>query len=243
MSHYLNYLQYLKIPFSAEVFLHYKTTLILLLLVIFLSYITDFYLSHSIFGPKYRYFLAPGVIVHELAHSFACFFTGAKVTSMSVFAREGGHVRHTKSKIPILGSAIISLAPLIAGIVIIYIISRYLSTEELNVFKYGFGPKAIVKGNIAIIRNLAHFSWKNWLLLYFAISVAVTMLPSRQDLLSGFVLLAVLILAFLIISKYTHIFLPMDPLNILLFTALNLLILMTILSIVLFALTNFFRRP
>jgi len=242
MEHLLYYLRYLKIPFSAEVFLHYKIILALLVAVIVLSYVIDFYLSQSVFGPKYRYFLAPGVIVHELAHGFACIFTGAKVTSMSVFAREGGHVRHTKSKIPILGSVIISLAPLIAGIVIIYIISRYLSTAELNVFKYGFGVKAIIKGNVAIIKNLAHFSWKNWLLLYFTISVSVTMLPSRQDLLSAFLPLAVLITAFLIVSKYTHILLPMDSLNLLLFTAMNLLILGAILSIIIFALTNFFRR-
>lgn len=222
--------------------MHYKTTLILLLFVIFLSYVIDFYLSNSIFGQKYRYFLAPGVIVHELAHGFACIICGAKVTSMSVFAREGGHVRHTKTKVPILGSVIISLAPLIAGIIIIYIISKYLNPDELNVFKYGYGVKAIIRGNIAIIKNLAHFSLKSWLLLYFTISVAVTMLPSRQDLFSGFIPLAILILAFLIVSKYTHILLSVDSLNLLLFTALNLLILMTILSIVLFALTNFFRR-
>jgi len=238
----LHYFRYLTIPFSAEVFLHYKVTLGLFVAVILLCYIIDFYLSHSIFGPKYRYFLAPGVIVHELAHGFACFFTGAKVTSMSVFAREGGHVRHTKSKIPILGSVIISLAPLIAGIIIIYIISRYLSTNELNVFKYGYNIKAIIRGNVAIIKNLAHFSWKNWLLLYFTISVAVTMIPSRQDLLAGFVPLAILIFAFLIISKYTHLYLPMDSLNLLLFTAINLLILGAILSIIIFALSNIFRR-
>jgi len=242
MANFLHYLKYLTIPFSAEVFLHYRAPLFLLLIVIALSYVIDFYLSHGIFGPKYRYFLAPGVIIHEMAHGFACYLTGAKVTQMSVFQKEGGHVKHTKSKIPILGSVIISLAPLIAGILIIYFISRYLSTGDLNVFKFGYSAKAVIVANIAIIKNLSHFSWKNWIFLYITISVAVTMLPSREDIFNAFFPLILLIILFLIISKYTHIYLPVDPLNILLFTAINLLILGLILSIIIFALSNIFRR-
>ena len=242
MSHFSNYLSYLKIPLSSEVFVHYKLTLFLLLTLIILSYIIDFYLSQSLFGEKYRYFLAPGVIVHELSHGFACFFTGAKVTSMSVFEKGGGYVKHTKSKIPILGAVIISLAPLVAGIVIIFFISRYLSTSDLNLFKNGYSLKAMIAANILIIKNLVHFSVKSWLLLYLTVSVAVTMLPSGRDILNAFLPLLLLIAIFLLLSKYTHILLSMGSLNILLFTTANLLILVAILSIVIFALTNIFRR-
>jgi hypothetical protein len=242
MQHALYYLSYLKVPFSAEIFIHYRLTLLLFLAVVILSYIIDFYLSQSFFGQKYRYFLAPGVIVHELSHGFACFFTGAKVTQMSMFEKDGGHVKHTKSKLPILGSVLISLAPLIVGIVLIYFISRYLSTTDLNLFKYGYSAKAIVAANISLIKSLSGFSIKNWILLYLTISVAVTMIPSSQDILNSFIPLIILIFAFLILSKYTHIFLPMGSLNLLLFTVINLLILAAILSIIIFALTNIFRR-
>ncbi|MEI6144664.1 MAG: hypothetical protein WCP91_03655 [Candidatus Berkelbacteria bacterium] len=241
MSHFLSYLKFLKIPFSPEVFLHYRTAIALLLLVIILSFIIDFLLAHSFLGPKYRILLAPGVIIHELAHGFACLFTGAKVSEMALFEKDGGHVKHTRPKVPIIGPVIISLAPLIAGIVIIYFASKYLSTGDLNIFKHGFTSKAVIATNSAIIKNLVHFSLRNWILLYIVISTAVTMVPSRQDFINAFLPLLLLILAFLIVSKFTHWYLPTATFNMLLLSALNLLILMLILSIVIFAISNFFR--
>jgi hypothetical protein len=240
MTHFLFYLKYLKIPFSPEVFAHYRSAIALLLVVIILSFIIDFFLSHSFFGPKYRIFLAPGVIIHELAHGFACLLTGAKVSEMALFDKDGGHVKHTQPRIPIIGPVLISMAPLIAGIIIIYFSSRYLSATNLNVFKNGYSAKAILTANIAIIKNLAHFSLKNWILLYIVISAAVTMVPSHQDFSNAFFPLLILLLAFLIISKYTHFYFPTAPFNLLLLSALNLLILMLILSIIIFAVSNIF---
>lgn len=221
--------------------MHYRSAIGLLLVVVVLSFVIDYYLSHSFLGPKYRILLAPGVIIHELAHGFACFFTGAKVSEMSLFEKDGGHVKHTKPRIPIIGPVIISLAPLVAGIFIIYFASRYLNTADLSLFKNGYTAKAVMASNIAIIKNLAHFSLRNWIILYIVISTAVTMVPSRQDFVNAFFPLLILILAFLILSKYTHLFFPTASFNLLLLSALNLLILMLILSIVIYAISRFFR--
>lgn len=241
MSHLLPYLNYLKIPFSSEVFQHYRGSLALLLGIIILSYIIDFYLSHSFFGHKYRYFLAPGVIVHELSHAFACLFTGAKVTQLSVFDKEGGHVNHTRSKIPLIGSIIISTSPLIVGIIIIYLMSRKLGLSDFDFLKFGNDPKSILAANILLIKNIAHFSWKNWVFFYLTVSVAITMVPSKKDFANAFIPLVILALIFMIVSKYTHILLPVESLNILFFATINLLIIGLILSIIVFALTNIFR--
>lgn len=238
MSQFLPYVNYLKIPLSAEVFLHYRSSLVLFLLIIILSYIIDFYLSHSFFGPKYRYFLAPGVIIHELSHAFACFFTGAKVRELAVFDKEGGHVKHTKSKIPVLGSVIISTAPLVVGIIIIYLMSRKLGLSDFDFLKFGNDPKSIISANMMLLKNISHFSIKNWLLFYLTISVAVTMMPSRKDFANAFIPLVILVVSFMLISKYTHILLPVESLNILFFTTINLLIIGLVLSIIIFALSN-----
>jgi hypothetical protein len=45
----------------------------------------------------------------------------------------------------------------------------------------------------------------------------------------------------MLISKYLHILLPVEPLNILFFTTINLLIIGLILSIIVFALSNIFK--
>lgn len=242
MEHFLVYLKYLKIPFSVEVLLHYRSTIVLLLAVIILSAIIDFLLSHSFLGTKYRIFLAPGVIVHELSHGFACFFTGAKVSEMSLFEKDGGHVKHTRPRVPIIGPVFISLAPLIFGIAIIYFASRYLNTSNVDIFKDGFSPSSLFSANLTIIKNLANFSVRNWILLYIVISIAVTMIPSRKDFLNSFFPLLFLILVFLIISKFTKLFLPTTSLDILFLSSLNLLILMLILSIIIFAISNLFKN-
>lgn len=241
MSHYFAYLKYLAIPFSSEVLLHYRSAILLILILVLLSFAIDFFLSHSLLGPKYRYFLAPGVIIHELAHGFACFFTGAKVSEMSLFEKDGGHVKHTRSKIPVIGPVLISLAPLIAGIIIIFFASKFLSMGEINLFKDGVDAKAIISANRSIIGNLAGLTVKSWILLYVVISTAVTMIPSRQDFVNAFFPLLILIVTFLIASRYTQILLPLASFNFLLASALNLLILMLILSIILFAISNIFR--
>ncbi len=45
-------------------------------------------------GKIYRIFVTPGILVHELSHALACLLMGAKVTDMTIFDKEGGHVTH-----------------------------------------------------------------------------------------------------------------------------------------------------
>ncbi len=222
--------------------MHYRSAIVLLLALVILSFLIDFLLSRSFLGPKYRIILAPGVIVHELSHGFACILTGAKVSEMSLFEKEGGHVKHTKPKIAILGPIFISLAPLVVGILVIYFTSKFLSASDISLVKSGYSIKDMLAENVALVKNVMHFAPKNWILLYITISVAVTMLPSRQDLTNAFFPLFLLILAFLITSKYTHILLPIGLFNLLVLSAINLLILLLVFSIIIFAISNIFRR-
>ncbi len=225
-----------------SVLANYKLTIILFLAVIFLAYICDYFLSQSIFGRGYRYFLAPGVIVHEFAHGFACLFTGAKVTEMALFEKEGGHVKHLKSKIPIFGQLIIALAPLVAGIFIIYFVSIRFDFFDIDLSKYGYSVKGAISTSIDFLKNLPHFSLKNWVLFYLLISIAVTMLPSRKDITSALVSIIIVTFGIFLALKYIPIALPVYSLNLLLFSTVGILIIFAVFSIVVFALTNVFRR-
>jgi len=55
---------------------------------------------------------APGVIVHECSHILGCLVTGAAITNVVFFSRDGGSVTYTRPKIPVIGDVIISSAPL-----------------------------------------------------------------------------------------------------------------------------------
>jgi len=135
----------------------------------------------------YRIFVAPGIIVHELSHAFFCIATGAKVTSIDFFDKEGGSVTHTKSKIPIIGNILISLAPLLVGVVLIYFLSKYLGLNE-----------------IGFLKNLKDFTLFNWLVFYLIFSIAITMTPSRQDILNIIISLAVLVIIFWLLLIYAN---------------------------------------
>ncbi|TSC93759.1 MAG: hypothetical protein Athens101428_546 [Candidatus Berkelbacteria bacterium Athens1014_28] len=191
-----------------SVLANYKLTIILFLAVIFLAYICDYFLSQSIFGRGYRYFLAPGVIVHEFAHGFACLFTGAKVTEMFI----------------------------------IYFVSIRFDFFDIDLSKYGYSVKGAISTSIDFLKNLPHFSLKNWVLFYLLISIAVTMLPSRKDITSALVSIIIVTFGIFLALKYIPIALPVYSLNLLLFSTVGILIIFAVFSIVVFALTNVFRR-
>ncbi len=67
----------------------------------------------DILGKAYRIFMVPGIFVHELSHAAGCLLTGATVTKLSLWERQGGYVEHTPPKLPVVGQAIISMAPIV----------------------------------------------------------------------------------------------------------------------------------
>jgi len=68
----------------------------------------------------FRIAMAPGVMVRETSRVAACLLTGAKVTRVRLFAGSGPAVKHTKPKLPLLGQAAISLAPVIGCTLALY---------------------------------------------------------------------------------------------------------------------------
>lgn len=221
--------------------------LVLLIAVITLSYFVNLLLSGSVLGKGYRIFVAPGIILHELSHSLFCLLTGAKITKISLFDKEGGSVEHTESKIPVLGPILISLAPFAFGIGAIFAIAKWLGIKETDFNWTGWSFQDIILF-LNNLKNQINFSnYQNWLVLYFALSIAVTMTPSRQDIKNIALILILLIAGFYLLIRFAHLnlplsFVPIDKAILLLNTVVILLIFCLILSIIIFALSKIFSR-
>lgn len=158
--------------------------------LILLSFLIDRIWSRLLPGKKYRFFVAPGVIIHEFSHAMLCFFTGAKVTNFRIFSPEGGSVEHTRSRLGFLGAALIALAP-IFGI-----------TLFLWALIYGFGFSfdfqtiefsSAVTGNFKSLFFSAwdlmriHLTdWRFWLFIYLVISLSIALAPSKKDFQNAF---------------------------------------------------------
>lgn len=218
-----------------------------ILLILLLSFVIDRLLVNSFLGMGYRLFVSPGVILHEISHALFCFLTGAKIKSISLFDKEGGSVEHEPSKIPILGPVLISIAPFAAGITAIYFLSNWLGMKEydINIAILRYQDILDYFKNLVSAIDLANY--KNWIIIYLSLSVAVTMTPSKQDikniLIPALLLSVIIFVAFYFkLSFLEMVNLPIDRILILLSPILLLLILAFVFSIIIFALSKLFRR-
>ena len=105
-----------------------RSLLLVLVLLLLSSYYAQKFLLAIFPFAIFRFFIIPGVIVHELSHAFGCLITGAQVDSISVFSKEGGEVKHGEPYLKFLGPTIISMAPIVCGLVVFYFWSHLIDT-------------------------------------------------------------------------------------------------------------------
>lgn len=227
---------------------HSGVKLILSVLLVFiLSMVTDFCLRNSFLGTRYRLFVVPGVIVHELSHALFCVLTGAKITKISLFDKEGGSVEHEKAKVPVVGQILISLAPILVGLAVLAYISKKIGLEP-SIIDLDKVSMAQIFGQLkALVGHLNPPNYQRIVLVYFLLSVIVTMSPSIQDLrnIAITVLMAVCItisLKLLIFKNFAINYSFFDKTNQIIYPIIILLILLSVLSMILFVFTKLFKR-
>lgn len=153
-----------------------------------LGYLTN-RLMTPIFGMWWRVFVAPGVILHELAHALACVLVGAPVHEINFWKISGGHVIHGQPRIHIVGPVLISFAPMIFMSIALVLAAPLFSSELLNYGWFTTPPAHFWEGMTGyfpavweVIRTFAWFNPMTWFMLYLALNVAATIAPSGMDL-------------------------------------------------------------
>jgi hypothetical protein len=158
--------------------------ILLLVLVLAILILRELFLYQSRSKPVIYYiFLFFGVIINELAHVLACLISFTKIKSVKFFSKEGGFVLHEQPKF-ILVSFLISIAPLIAGVFVIYFASR-----QLGIFSSSM---------------LELFNLRTLMIFYFLSSVLLSMLPSKQDIfnaLSAFIAISAGFVAYYFLTE------------------------------------------
>lgn len=220
---------------------------VLVILFVILSYLINYFLLNSIFGRGYRIFVAPGIILHEFAHALLCILTGAKITRISFFDKDGGSVQHGPSKIPVVGPILISLAPFVFGLAAIFYLSKVVGMREVDLSAVHLSYDSVINFIRSVFSQIDFHSWRNLFILYLTLSVVVTMTPSGQDLRNISLILILLGIIGFLLLRYTHFsfslgFLPLAKIIILLNTVAVLLILALLLSIVIFGVSKLIKR-
>jgi hypothetical protein len=170
--------------------------IILALLVMLISVGLDrLYARIAPFRLFYYALRFPGVVLHEIAHVAGCLVTGAEIKKIVLFSETGGSVTYVNPKIPLLGTVIISTAPLfvlpltLAGLT--WIFGTYFGCDVPAVFPSGTGSVAEFYDMIHEIPLLFSANlvsrFNGWFLVYIYLtgSITLSLAPSRKDFLNA----------------------------------------------------------
>ena len=133
----------------------------------------------------------PGVVLHEIAHMVGCVVTGAEIKKVVYFSQEGGSVTYSEPRIPVVGTVIISTAPLfflplvLAGLT--WIFGTYFGCSVAPVVPL---TGDLVAGSEDMFKNVIPLFSANlvvhpngWFFLYLFLcgSIVLSLAPSGQD--------------------------------------------------------------
>jgi hypothetical protein len=162
------------------------------------SFLLGFFWSLIFTGKKYQYFLLPGVIIHELSHIIGCLISGADIKEVKIFSPKGSYVSHTKPRLPLIGSFIVSFAPVFGGLFFLVLAFRFFNYAPplLNISGSVFDSFFLLVKQ-AFSFSLENYSdWSFWVFSYISLSIIVCLVPSKQDLRNSFLSLVFVFIFF-----------------------------------------------
>ncbi len=150
----------------------------LFLLIFLLGFTVEYFLSYVFSEKAFRYFVAPGIFLHESAHALTAFIFGGKIIEFRIFDAKGGSVKYSQPKLANFTNIIIGLAPIIVGVAVLLLINKVFNIHLLASQEGIISFKEIKN----IFLSLNYSSWLTYLYLYLSLSIAASMAPSKQDL-------------------------------------------------------------
>ena len=144
-------------------------------------------------GKPYRLFMIPGVVVHEVSHAIACLITFAKIKKITIYEETGGSVTHEAPKIPIVGQAFISLAPILGCGLVLALCWRGFPGGPLSSLvkeipgstkAWALGLHSVWDLACATFGHLKEANWRSWVTYvcaYLIVTNGIALAPSKQD--------------------------------------------------------------
>jgi hypothetical protein len=166
---------------------------IVILLIATLGYLSNMlnwrYLNYG--AIRLLYYI--GAFVHETSHAILCIITGAKIEEFTVFS-EQPQVIHRKSKLPIIGGALISFAPIAGGLLFLFLINHYLLGSYFTFPQPSSWQdwRVILTEPLELLAQINFFQWQSWVMILLFFNVGAMLGPSLQDLKNVWLVLIIL---------------------------------------------------
>jgi len=162
-----------------------------LILVVLFGYLSNWlnwrFLNHRIVRLSYYV----GAFVHEGSHALVCLLTGARIKEFTALSSEP-HVTHGKSKIPLIGGSLISIAPLFGGLFFLWLANRYLPGAGFSFPSGTTGWDGPLTDAIRVLAQLRPLEWQSWVMILLFLNVGAMIGPSIQDMRNMWPMLIVL---------------------------------------------------
>ncbi len=189
-----------------------------LLVLMIIGYMVN-RLMAPIFGRWWRLFVAPGVVIHELAHAAVAALMGAQVLEINFWKASGGHVVHTQPRVHILGPVVIAFAPTLVMTLGLFFTFSWVSPVSSDIAWIDHFPTSVrdffIGYGQALEQVIGKIEWLTstpWLVLYLVLNIAVTITPSRVDLLQTRWALLGLILLTVSLGRLLNFTIPVEML-------------------------------
>ncbi|MFA4937118.1 MAG: hypothetical protein WC575_02415 [Patescibacteria group bacterium] len=174
--------------------------LIMLLGVLLLSRLVNYWLSFILSQRWYQILLWPGVVIHELSHLLGALLTFTKVTGFSLLPKTAsggsvlGSVIHKATGNPAT-LVLISIFPFLGGSFILWVLAillvpaipleapSVLIAPDVNFLTISLNYFTAWWSFVVLFwQALAFTAWQTWLFLYLAIAIGAHLAPSNHDL-------------------------------------------------------------
>ncbi|MDR4505171.1 MAG: M50 family metallopeptidase [Candidatus Scalindua sp.] len=143
-----------------------------------------------------KFFLFPGIIVHELSHALLCLITGTTIKELNIFKPVSGTIKYDRPKIPFLFDFFISASPLFgcafALVVTSVILGNPIRVDETLPNEFTYSLKAVfeyAKDSLDILQLTLNKFWTQGFhtigsVIFFLASIifTVSMAPHRSDI-------------------------------------------------------------
>ena len=121
-----------------------------------------------------------GAAIHEMSHAILCVLTGAKITEFKIFSKQP-HVAHARSRLPLIGQPLISLAPIAGGLFFIYAINHWLLNNHFTL-NAPHNINEIFNTLVSFIAQINLLDWQSWIMIILFINIGAMIGPSTKDL-------------------------------------------------------------
>ena len=153
---------------------------ILIVLITFLGYIANWINWKFLNYIFVRLLYLIGAFIHELSHALFCLLVGARIIEFKIFSRQP-KVVYIEPRLKYIGRPLISLAPIIGGLLFLFLINNYWLKESFDIFQIS-DYKDIFSSPLALLAQINLLNWQSWVILLLFLNVGAMIGPSVQDL-------------------------------------------------------------